>query len=316
MASTNQSPFYQKAQGKFFTAKTDKERVDALEEMIKECPKHKSSENMLANLKTRYKKLKEKIEKGKTFRKSSKGKEGIKKEDIQAVIVGFTNSGKSSLLKFLTNAKPEISSSEKIKFTTKDSEIGMMNYFGTGIQLIEVPSIESEYFDKGVVNTTDSILILITNLNQISKIEKVLEKASCKKIIVFNKTDLLDKNEKRKISETLKSKYKKYSFVLISSKTKEGIGDLKNKIFESFNKIRIYTKEPNKTLEESKKGKPIILKRKSTIKEVAMKVFRTNNFKDIIKEIKIWGPSSKFSGQIVGLKHKLKDLDIIEFKTK
>jgi len=39
-------------------------------------------------------------------------------------------------------------------------------------------------------------------------------------------------------------------------------------------------------------------------------------FSNQIKETKIWGPSSKFSGQIIGLKHKLKDLDVVEFKTK
>ena len=65
MASTNQSPFYQKAEARFLSAKTTEEKLDALEEMIKECPKHKSSENMLANLKTRYKKLKSQLEKSK-----------------------------------------------------------------------------------------------------------------------------------------------------------------------------------------------------------------------------------------------------------
>ena len=35
-----------------------------------------------------------------------------------------------------------------------------------------------------------------------------------------------------------------------------------------------------------------------------------------VKETRIWGPSSKFSGQVVGLKHVLKDMDVVEFKTK
>ena len=56
MASTNQSPFYKKAEAKFLNAKTDEEKEGFLREMIKECPKHKSSEKMLANLKTRLKK--------------------------------------------------------------------------------------------------------------------------------------------------------------------------------------------------------------------------------------------------------------------
>ena len=59
MASTNQSPEYQKAEIRFLSAQTDEQKITALEEMIRECPKHKSAESMLANLKTRYKKLKQ-----------------------------------------------------------------------------------------------------------------------------------------------------------------------------------------------------------------------------------------------------------------
>jgi len=308
MASTNQSPAYSKAHGNFLSASTDEERLDALEEMIKECPKHKSSENMLANLKTRYKKLKEKIEKGKKQKKSSSSKQGIKKEDMQAVIIGFTNSGKSSLLSLVTNTKPLIADYD---FTTTSPKIGMMGHSGTSIQLIEIPAIMSEYYDKGLVNTADSILILITSLNQIQKIEKHLDKALGKKIIVFNKADMLDEKEKRKLSSTLSSKYsKKYNFVLISTKTSEGIEELKDKLFQSFGKIRVHTKEPGK----EKTQKPLILNPNATVKDVAEKILK--GFSDKVKETKIWGPSSKFSGQKVGLMHKLKDLDVVEFKTK
>lgn len=305
MASTNQSPFYQKAETKFLAAQTDEERLTYLEEMIRECPKHKSSEKMLANLKTRRIKLKEKIAKERKVKKSS-GKTGIKKEDMQAVIIGKTKSGKSILLSLLTNAKPEIS---QYDFTTKKPEIGMMDYDSVGIQLIEVPAIESEYFDKGIVNSADTILILVTSLEQIAEVEKNIEKAKGKKIIVFNKTDLLSENEKRKISTTLQSK--RYNFILISAKTKENIEKLKEKIFESFEKIRIYTKQPN---EKQKSKKPIILNPKSTVKDVAEKILK--GFSSHILQTKIWGPSSKYPGQIVGLKHELKDLDVVEFKTR
>ncbi|MAG79014.1 hypothetical protein CMI40_01415 [Candidatus Pacearchaeota archaeon] len=303
MASTNQSPAYQKAQGKFLLALTDKDRIEPLEEMIKECPKHKSSENMLANLKTRYKKLKERIEKSKKSGKSTKI--GIKKEAMQAAFIGFTNTGKSSLLKLLTNANPIVS--ERTLSTTTPL-IGMMNYSDTSIQLIEVPTIDSQYYDKGIVNTADTILILVTKLEQINKIREKLTKTNAKRLIIFNKIDLLTENEKRKLTATLRSK--KHNFVLISTKTKEGIDELKNKIFKSFDKIRVYTKEPGK--EKSKR--PIILEPNSTIKEVAEKILK--GFSSKVKETKIWGPSSKFSGQKVGLNHKLKDMDVVEFKTK
>ena len=156
MASTNQSPFYKQAEAKFLAAQTNEEKLKWLEEMIRECPKHKSSEKMLANLKTRHIKLKEKIESQKKTTKGSK-KPGIKKEEMQAVIVGKTNSGKSTLLSLITNTNPEIA---PYPFTTKHPIIGMLNHSGVYIQIIEIPAIESEYFDKSIANNADTILIV------------------------------------------------------------------------------------------------------------------------------------------------------------
>ncbi len=250
-------------------------------------------------------KLKEKIETEKKIKKSSRAGTGIKKEDMQAVIIGKTKSGKSSLLSLLTNAKPEIT---EYDFATKIPVIGIINYNGVGIQLIEVPAIESEYYDKGIVNSADTILILVTDLGQISEIEKNIEKASGKRIIIFNKIDLLSESEKRKIFATLQSR--KYNFILISAETGENIEQLKEKLFQSFGKIRIYTKEPGK----EKSNRPIILNPDSTVKDVAEKILK--GFSNKIKETRIWGPSSKYPGQVVGLAHIMKDLDVIEFKTR
>jgi len=301
MASTNQSPQYQKAESKFLGAQTDKERLTYLEEMIKECPKHKSSEKMLANLKTRYKKLREKLERVKKSGKS--GKAGIKKDDLQAVIVGFTNTGKSSLLSLLTNAKPRIA---EHKFTTKFPIVGMMDFYGTGIQLIEVPAFGSEHYDKGIVNTADTILTLITDLKQIKEMEKELDRSHGRRIIIFNIINR-DKEQLRKIEATLKSK--KYDALIIDIKKNENLEELKNKLFQSFNKIRVYTKEPGK----EKSSKPMILDPGTNIEIIAKKLLKNLSS---LKETKIWGPSSKFPGQIVGLNHKLKDLDVVEFKTR
>ena len=299
----NAHPDYIVAEQVYLNAETKEQKIRALKKMISHAPSHKGAENLRAQLKRRLAKLK--YSKEKEIKQKKSGKAGIKKEDMQAIIIGKTNSGKSSLLKILTNAKSEISSKQ---FATKKPIIGMMNYNSVQIQLIENPAIESEFYDKGIVYTADIVLILISSLEELKEIEKEI-KTSGAKIIVFNKIDLLSKEEKRKISATLQSK--KYNFQLISIKTKKGIEELKEKIFNSFNKIRIYTKEPGK---EPDKNKPMILNPNSTVKNVAEKILK--GFSNKIKQIKIWGPSSKFPGQIVGLKHKLKDLDIIEFKTK
>ncbi|VVB82258.1 TGS domain protein [uncultured archaeon] len=119
---------------------------------------------------------------------------------------------------------------------------------------------------------------------------------------------MLSENEKRKISATLQSR--KYNFVLISSKTKEGISELKEKLFKSFGKMRIYTKQPE---EKEKSKKPLILPPNSNVKDVAEKILK--GFASKVKQTRIWGPSSKYPGQVVGLNHELKDMDVVEFKT-
>ena len=104
----NAHPEYIVAEKEYLAAQTLEEKIERLKKMISVAPKHKGSENLLAQLRTRLKKFLEQQEKSK---KSGKGgKPGIKKEEMQAVIVGFTNSGKSSLLSSLANAAPEISS--------------------------------------------------------------------------------------------------------------------------------------------------------------------------------------------------------------
>ena len=303
MGSTNQSPKFKQAKGKFLNAKSDKEKSIYLKEMIKECPKHKSSEKMLANLRTRYKKLKEKLEK--TGKKGKRGKKGIKKAELQAAIIGLTNSGKSCLLSILTNSKPEIS---PIQFTTKKINIGTLDYEGVKIQIIDEPAVESEYFDQGTANTADLLIIVITKPSDIKQILVFLEKAKGEKLIILNKIDLLSADEKRKFLANLQSK--KYKNTAISCRSLEGINKLKEKIFQSFDIIRIYTKEPRK--EPSKK--PIILPKNSTISEVAEKIHA--GLSKNIKETKVTGPSSKFPNQHVGLSHIVKDRDIVEFHFK
>lgn len=57
----------------------------------------------------------------------------------------------------------------------------------------------------------------------------------------------------------------------------------------------------------------MILEPGTDVKKIAGKILK--NLSDL-KETKIWGPSSKFPGQKVGLKHELKDLDVVEFRTR
>jgi uncharacterized protein len=299
----NAHPEYFTAEKRYLEAQTDEERILALEDLIRKSPNHKGAENLRAQLRLRLKKLKEQFAKAKKSGKSNLGT--IRKGDMQVVLVGFTNSGKSSILSKLTNAQPNISN---YKFTTTKPEIGTLKYQDVDIQVIDLPSIGSENFNLGLVNSADLILITITTFEEIQEILNQIPKAQGKKIIIFNKSDLLTENEQRKINAKLKSN--KYEFILTSTISNQGIEELKQKIFEKFPLIRIYLKEPGKP----EGHRPIIIKPNSTIQDLANKI--SKQFAKTIKEVHIWGPSSKFPNQKVGLTHKLKDKDIVEFKTR
>ena len=302
MASTNQSPFYQRAEQEFHEATNDEERIACLEVMMKEVPKHQSSENMRKNLTNRYKKLKMNVSKQK---KSGKGGQaGIKKADMQVVIAGFTNSGKSTLFKTFTGLEPKISPHQ---FTTFQPQLGTFKFEDAPIQIVDIPAFPNH--DKSLINSTDTILFVVENLKQIKEAEKFLYRSPSKIILVLNKIEDYDK---RKIEANLKSKFKKYDYVIIDCQdpTKLELEKLKKKIFNTFPIIRIYTKEPKK--EPSKE--PMIVKKYSTFEDAAEKILKGMSKK--IKRARVWGPSSKFGGQVIGLEHVLKDKDIIEFSTR
>lgn len=292
---------YAEAEEKYYNASTNEEKILALEEMLRTAPSHKGSEKFKGDIRAKIKKLKQEIEKSKS---KKSGKKGIKKSGMQAVLIGLTNSGKSSILKSLTNAQPKIAS---YGFTTTHPEIGTLNYQGCNIQIIDLPPIGSDNFDQGIVNNTDLILIVIEKMHEIEPVLSLIKNKNLKKIIVFNKIDTYDESMKRKIYETLKTK--KYNFILVSTKTNEGIEELKEKIFHSFKVIRIYTRQPRK----KEDNVPVIMKPDSTLEQVAEKIL--HGYSKKIKFAKIWGPSSKFPAQKVGLKHVVKDKDLVEFYT-
>ncbi len=301
MASTNQSPEYISAEKRFLLATTPEEKLDCLREMLKYVPKHKAGESMRANLRTRYKKLKQSIEKAKKSGKAKK--QGIKKSEMQAILVGLPNTGKSSIFNILTNQETKISPAP---FTTYTPQLGTINFEDVKIQIIDTPPFPNQ--DPGMINSTDTLLIIIDNLQQIEKSLKNLEKSNAQKIFIFNKTDILDEKQKRKTQATLSSK--KLNFFLFSTINPQNLNELKQKIFTSFPRIRIYTKEPHKPATKD----PMILNKDSTVADIAEKILKGLSKK--IEKAKIWGPSAKFQNQIVGIEHILKDKDVVELQVK
>ncbi|MEM0294720.1 MAG: TGS domain-containing protein [Candidatus Korarchaeum sp.] len=136
---TNLPPEAQAKWEEYSKAKTPEEKLQKLKEFYSLIPKHKGTEKMEKFIKRRISELKEEIER-KRYAKKSKGVSLMveKRGAAQLVLIGFTNSGRSTLLARLTNAKPEISPNP---FTTMKPIEGMMDFRGAQIQIVEAPPL-------------------------------------------------------------------------------------------------------------------------------------------------------------------------------
>jgi len=141
--ATNAGVEYFLAEQKYRGAKTPEEKLAALEEMLRMAPRHKAAGNLLNQIKQKISKIRKELE-TKRLKKGSSGKSLLIKREgaARVVIAGTTNSGKSTLLKKITNAKPAIAEYE---FTTKEPEVGIMDYNGIKIQVIEMPAIVENF---------------------------------------------------------------------------------------------------------------------------------------------------------------------------
>ena len=139
-------------------------------------------------------------------------------------IIGMPNAGKSSLLAAITRARPKIAS---YPFTTIDPNLGVSYYGDKEVTLADIPGIiEGAHEGVGLgdkflrhIERCKILLHLIDlsqeNLeenylntrNELSKYDKILSKK--KEIIVFNKSDLLEKKEIDKKLKNFKKNIKK-----------------------------------------------------------------------------------------------------------
>jgi len=185
----NAKPEYYKAEKKYYEAQSIPEKLRALEEMLKTAPSHKGAETLRAGIKQKLAKFRALLEKERQKGKSSGPRLAVKKEGAaQVIVVSLTNAGKSSLLTKLTNAKPKI---ENYEYTTEKTEVGIMEYQGVQIQLVELPAMFKDYAYRGngpayfsMMRTSDLILFLIDLSKDVNEQLKVLhaefEKAQIK----------------------------------------------------------------------------------------------------------------------------------------
>jgi len=121
-------------------ARNPNEKLQLLQEFLSLVPKHKGTEKLRAQVKTKMATLRREAEEKKRRKVGTRGsKFFIEKEGAaQIVILGQTKVGRSSLLSSITNAKVEVSD---YPFTTREPVPGMLPFEDLQFQIVEAPPL-------------------------------------------------------------------------------------------------------------------------------------------------------------------------------
>jgi len=322
----NLTPHYFAAEKRYKDAKTGQEKIAALEEMLAVMPKHKGTEHLQGDIKSRIAKLRRQpVKKGPTAKRSMFD---IDREGAgQGILIGPPNTGKSQLISALTNSNPVIA---PYPFSTRKPVVGMMKYANVQIQIIDIPPLTADYIDSWIPNllrNTDIMFLVIDlstsdPLSQIedtidvlekyrigfvnNKIEETYEQGKIfKKVIVCcNKADLMTDSETFQMLHELYEEM--YPLIQISADTGLHLKEFCKLVFDELEIIRIYSKAPGK---QPNFNEPMIFGKETAVIDVARSIHK--EFEEKFKFAKIWG-SGKFDGQKVQREFVLEDEDILE----
>jgi len=320
----NLTPIYRDAEARYKAAVTREEKIAGLEEMLRVIPKHKGTEHLQGDLRSRLSKLRQEPKK----KTASKGlSHRLPKEGAgQVTLVGAPNSGKSSLVAALTHAKPEVAA---YPLTTLKATPGMMPFEDIGFQLVDLPPLCHEHVEPWVydlIRASDLAWLVVSvqrPLQGLELVEELLSKKAIglypagaeapeatrpgwtykKAILVVTGMDLPGaEGDLEALEELVEIPWPK----LAVSTMDDSLAGLGPATFKALDIIRIYSKEPRK---EPDKTRPFTLPRGSTVEDLAKAIH-----KEIAEEVKfarIWGPSA-FDGQSVHEHHVLEEGDVVE----
>jgi len=293
-------------------AKNAADKITALEEMLAIMPKHKGTDHLRADLRRKIARLTQVSEKKAATQRASMliDKEGA----AQVVVIGLPNAGKSQLVATVTNASPAVA---EYPFTTHVATPGMMEFKNIQIQLIDTPPLTEQsvgWWLPHMIRRADALLLVVDLSNApLAQVEAIFTELESRKIeigdkvkalIVGNKLDLLNASENYL---TLDNKYQgQLPVIAVSAREGTGLEELKRKIYQLLDIIRVYTKVPGRKPDFTD---PIILDRGSTLEDAAASVHK--DFAAKLKYARIWG-SGKHDGIMAKRDHILHDGDIIE----
>jgi len=340
---TNVTADYKKAEQAFRQARDPAQRLECLREMLRTIPKHKGTEHLQADIKTRIKQLSDDLSgprkgaaRGPSYTVRPEGA-------AQVALLGPPNAGKSTLHAALTGARAE---SGPYPFTTHAPLPGMLPFEDIHIQLVDLPPVTMEYLEPWLPNTlqTADAALLVVDVSDpecVEQVQALCQRMADKKVmlienwpgltrtpagatpatdeqddpfqvrlpalLVGNKSDLdPDPNQLRALEELLGVQFPAVAVSALTGRGTERIGPF---LFRALGIVRVYTKAPGRQADSER---PFTLFRGATVHDVARLVHK--DIADQFKFARVWG-SGQFDGQQVGPDHVVADRDVIELHT-
>ncbi len=328
----NLPPQYQKLEEEYRLEKDLGRRLELLQEMLREIPKHKGTNHLQGELKSKISKLKQQVEGGgKTAVAKHSAPDHIPREGAgQFVLFGPPNSGKSSIVGALTNAHVEITD---WPFATRKPAPGMAKWENVSLQLIDTPSIAPEYCETYVFNIirTCDVAVLVVSLGDddlLEKYEYVVNRVHegkvrleglvepdpryatalpKKTLIVATGHDLADAETRLDFLKDAVGD--KAEIIPVAIPTRDGLDPFLARSFGMLDLHRVYTKAPGK---QPDLDDPVLLPHRATVADAARSIH-----KDIAERLqfaRIWSKAKPtLDGTRVPADHIIEDGDILEF---
>ena len=170
----NLTPAYKSAEAAYKRARDPKERLELLRDMLRLIPKHKGTDHLQADIKSKMKELTEALSGPKKGGARGGPPTSFRPEGAgQVVLIGPPNTGKSTLHVQLTGSHSETG---PYPFTTQFPQPGMMPHLDIAFQLLDLPPISAQHPIPWIGNTLQAAdgCLLVVDLGHPECIEETL----------------------------------------------------------------------------------------------------------------------------------------------